>query len=64
MTGSGNNNNKKRGESYLSCSFCSKRQDEVRKLVAGPMVYICDECIELCNDIIAEEYEKDEIKKR
>ena len=53
----------KKGGSYLTCSFCNKGQDEVRKLVAGPMVYICDECIELCNDIIAEEYEKEEIKK-
>jgi ATP-dependent Clp protease ATP-binding subunit ClpX len=40
----------------LSCSFCAKSQREVRKLIAGPTVYICDECIELCNDIIAEEY--------
>ncbi len=39
----------------LSCSFCGKGQREVRKLIAGPTVYICDECIELCNDIIAEE---------
>src|SRR4030065_1293193 len=54
----------KKGGSYLTCSFCSKGQDEVRKLVAGPMVYICDECIELCNAIIAEEYEKEEFKKR
>ncbi len=54
----------KKGGSYLTCSFCSKGQDEVRKLVAGPMVYICDECIELCNDIIAEEYEKEEFKRR
>ncbi|OGP20785.1 MAG: ATP-dependent protease ATP-binding subunit ClpX [Deltaproteobacteria bacterium GWA2_55_10] len=54
----------KKGGSYLTCSFCSKGQDEVKKLVAGPMVYICDECIELCNDIIAEEYEKEEFKKR
>ena len=53
-----------KGEGYLTCSFCSKRQDEVRKLVAGPMVYICDECIGLCNDIIAEEYEKDDFKKK
>jgi len=44
----------------LRCSFCGKGQDEVRKLIAGPNVYICDECIELCNDIIAEEYEKEE----
>ncbi|HBG45369.1 MAG TPA: ATP-dependent Clp protease ATP-binding subunit ClpX [Deltaproteobacteria bacterium] len=54
----------KKGGSYLTCSFCSKGQDEVKKLVAGPMVYICDECIELCNDIIADEYEKEEFKKR
>ena len=54
---------KGKGSGYLTCSFCSKGQDEVRKLVAGPMVYICDECIELCNDIIAEEYEKEEVKK-
>jgi len=53
----------KHDSGYLTCSFCKKSQDEVRKLVAGPMVYICDECIELCNDIIAEEYEKDEFKK-
>ncbi len=44
----------------LSCSFCGKSQKEVRKLIAGPTVYICDECIGLCNDIIAEEGEKDE----
>ncbi len=41
----------------LSCSFCGKGQGEVRKLIAGPNVYICDECIDLCNDIIAEDYE-------
>jgi ATP-dependent Clp protease ATP-binding subunit ClpX len=44
----------------LSCSFCGKGQREVRKLIAGPTVYICDECIRLCNDIIAEEAERDE----
>jgi ATP-dependent Clp protease ATP-binding subunit ClpX len=42
----------------LMCSFCGKSQNEVRKLIAGPAVYICDECIELCNEIIREEYEK------
>ncbi|MEW6350485.1 MAG: ATP-dependent Clp protease ATP-binding subunit ClpX [Thermodesulfobacteriota bacterium] len=47
--------------SSLYCSFCGKSQDEVRKLIAGPTVYICDECIELCNEIIAEEYQKEEI---
>ena len=44
----------------LVCSFCGKSQDEVRKLIAGPTVYICDECIELCNDIIAEESDGEE----
>jgi ATP-dependent Clp protease ATP-binding subunit ClpX len=44
----------------LSCSFCGKSQREVRKLIAGPTVYICDECIKLCNDIIAEESDRDE----
>ena len=44
----------------LSCSFCGKSQREVKKLIAGPTVYICDECIELCNDIIAEEYGREE----
>src|SRR5213596_983094 len=43
----------------LSCSFCGKNQKEVKKLIAGPTVYICDECIGLCNDIIAEEIEKE-----
>ena len=41
----------------LICSFCGKTQDEVRKLVAGPSVYICDECVDLCNDILTEELE-------
>lgn len=40
----------------LYCSFCGKGQDEVRKLIAGPSVYICDECVELCNDILQEEF--------
>ena len=43
----------------LKCSFCGKTQDQVRKLVAGPGVYICDECIELCNEIIEEEFSED-----
>ncbi len=42
----------------LVCSFCGKTQDEVRKLVAGPGVYICDECVDLCNDILTEELEQ------
>jgi hypothetical protein len=44
----------------LCCSFCGKTQREVRKLIAGPTVYICDECIGLCNDIIADEIEREE----
>lgn len=52
-------NGKGKGSDLL-CSFCGKSQDEVKKLIAGPSVYICDECIGLCNEIIAEEYEKDE----
>ena len=48
------------GSGNLVCSFCGKSQDEVRKLIAGPTVYICDECIDLCNDIIAEECDHDE----
>jgi ATP-dependent Clp protease ATP-binding subunit ClpX len=44
----------------LTCSFCGKSQEEVKKLIAGPAVYICDECIELCNDIVAEEMKLEE----
>ena len=43
------------GGDLVKCSFCSKTQKQVKKLIAGPSVYICDECIDLCNDIIAEE---------
>ena len=43
-------------EKTLYCSFCGKGQDEVRKLIAGPSVYVCDECVELCNDILQEEF--------
>ena len=45
----------KNEEKLLFCSFCGKNQNEVRKLIAGPSVYICNECIDLCNDIIQEE---------
>jgi ATP-dependent Clp protease ATP-binding subunit ClpX len=48
----------------LFCSFCGKSQSEVRKLIAGPAVYICDECIDLCKDIITEEYEREERQKQ
>ena len=47
---------RKTGDSVLRCSFCGKGQDEVKKLIAGPMVYICDECVGLCNEIIEEEF--------
>jgi ATP-dependent Clp protease ATP-binding subunit ClpX len=55
---------KKDDNANLSCSFCGKSQKEVKKLIAGPTVYICDECIELCNDIIAEEYGREEVTAR
>jgi ATP-dependent Clp protease ATP-binding subunit ClpX len=51
---------KRDDDANLACSFCGKSQREVKKLIAGPTVYICDECIELCNDIIAEEYGQEE----
>src|SRR6266850_2503321 len=51
------------GGGALKCSFCGKSQSDVRKLIAGPTVYICDECIELCNDIIAEEWEEEKSKE-
>jgi ATP-dependent Clp protease ATP-binding subunit ClpX len=47
----------------LRCSFCGKTQDEVRKLIAGPTVYICNECVELCTDIIEEEWEREESER-
>ncbi len=50
-----------RGKHTLVCSFCNRSQEEVRKLIAGPSVYICDECIDLCNDIIAEEVDQEEV---
>jgi ATP-dependent Clp protease ATP-binding subunit ClpX len=51
------------GEKLLYCSFCGKSQHEVRKLIAGPSVFICDECIELCNDIIREESQGEQAGK-
>src|SRR3990167_1807600 len=54
-TGKGTGNN----TGTLYCSFCGKSQREVKKLIAGPSVYICDECIDLCNDIIHEDSSKD-----
>ncbi len=51
------------GEKLLYCSFCGKSQHEVRKLIAGPSVFVCDECVELCNDIIREEAQGDQSAK-
>jgi len=51
------------GDNQFRCSFCGKSREEVRKLVAGPTVYICDECIDLCNDIIAEDWEDSKQKQ-
>jgi ATP-dependent Clp protease ATP-binding subunit ClpX len=54
---------KNKDGSILRCSFCGKTQDEVRKLIAGPTVYICNECVDLCTDIIAEEWEREESER-
>ena len=62
LQGGGNGNGD--GKSTLYCSFCGKSQHEVRKLIAGPTVFICDECVELCNDIIREEAKSSLIKTR
>jgi ATP-dependent Clp protease ATP-binding subunit ClpA len=53
--GPGKRRRRKRGKADLACSFCGKSQEQVKKLIAGPGVYICDECIDLCNEILAEE---------
>ncbi|MBI5917852.1 MAG: ATP-dependent Clp protease ATP-binding subunit ClpX [Nitrosomonadales bacterium] len=50
---------KNKGDNLLYCSFCGKSQHEVKKLIAGPSVFVCDECVELCNDIIREETQTD-----
>ncbi len=55
----GRDRNDRDDDKLLYCSFCGKSQHEVRKLIAGPNVFICDECVELCNDIIREEMEED-----
>ena len=57
--GSGSSSQSSGGDSTLFCSFCGKSQHDVKKLIAGPTVFICDECIELCNDIIQEELEEE-----
>ncbi len=60
---SDDNNSKGDDGKLLYCSFCGKSQHEVRKLIAGPSVFICDECVELCNDIIREEIQEGEAPK-
>ena len=52
----------KESSDKLSCSFCGKGQDDVKKLIAGPTVFICDECVELCMDIIKEENKSSLVK--
>ena len=47
-----------KSDENLRCSFCGKSRDQVRKLIAGPTVYICDECVGLCNEIMAEEWQE------
>ena len=54
-----NDKSGKDSDKLLYCSFCGKSQHEVRKLIAGPSVYVCDECVELCNDIIKDELQDD-----
>ena len=50
--------NTKNSTKLLHCSFCGKNQNEVAKLIAGPSVFICDECVDLCNEIISDELEE------
>ena len=52
---------KKSKEKLLYCSFCGKNQDEVKKLIAGPSVYICDDCVSLCTDIISNEFQEEDL---
>ena len=47
-------------EKHLRCSFCGKSKDSVKKFISGPSVYICNECISLCNEILAEEEEREQ----
>ncbi len=56
--------NTKESNKLLHCSFCGKNQNEVNKLIAGPSVFICDECVDLCNEIISDELEEKSLKSR
>ena len=55
---------KKNDKDSLFCSFCGKNQKEVRKLIAGPTVFVCDECVELCMDIIKEDTKNNKIETK
>ena len=55
--------NKKEDKDSLFCSFCGKSQKEVKKLIAGPTVFVCDECVELCMDIIKEDNKNNNASK-
>src|ERR687894_2422404 len=54
----------RRSEEVLRCSFCGKSQNEVRKLIAGPTVYICNECIDICNEIISDDEQQETVGSR
>ncbi|WPZ33307.1 ATP-dependent Clp protease ATP-binding subunit ClpX [Thalassobaculum sp. OXR-137] len=64
MSKSGSGSGSSESKNTLYCSFCGKSQHEVRKLIAGPTVFICDECVELCMDIIREEHKTTLVKSR
>ncbi len=50
------------GDKHLRCSFCGKSKDSVKKFISGPSVYICNECVSLCNEILAEEEEREAVE--
>ena len=51
----------RRSDETLRCSFCGKSQNEVKKLIAGPTVYICNECIDICNEIISDDQQAESV---
>src|SRR5580765_3155849 len=54
----------RRTDDTLRCSFCGKSQNEVKKLIAGPTVYICNECIDICNEIISDDQQAESVASR
>src|SRR5210317_385189 len=52
------------GDKHLRCSFCGKSKDSVKKFISGPSVYICNECVSLCNEILAEEEEREAVESQ